>query len=109
MQEKYNIMLFRQDLSGFGEPAAGKWDGFQRINTESQSGGIVGVFKQNANENNRVITVNYLENEKRYNVIEAISGKIICTQTGDKLRTDGFKVIINEDYGATLYEISEVI
>ena len=34
--------MFRQDLAGFGEPREGQWDGYQRINTETQSGGLVG-------------------------------------------------------------------
>ncbi|WP_332367596.1 hypothetical protein [Spirosoma telluris] len=42
MENKHQIMSYRQDLAGFGEPMDGMWDGFQRINTETKKGGIVG-------------------------------------------------------------------
>ncbi|MCF6357393.1 MAG: alpha-galactosidase, partial [Draconibacterium sp.] len=74
MENKYQIMLFRQDLPGFGEPANGSWDGFQRINTETKSGGIIGVFKQFAKDNERWVTINYLDSEKNYQVMLAATG-----------------------------------
>lgn len=46
MENKHGIKLYRQDLPGFGEPGFGNLDGFQWINTDIKSGGIVGVFKQ---------------------------------------------------------------
>ncbi len=46
MQDRHDYMMYRQDLAGFGEPQEGQWDGFQRINTDTKSGGIVGVFRQ---------------------------------------------------------------
>jgi alpha-galactosidase len=36
MEDRYNIMSYRQDLPGFGEPKEGLWDGFQRINTDTK-------------------------------------------------------------------------
>jgi len=108
MQERHNVMLYRQDLPGFGEPAPGQWDGFQRINTDSGSGGIIGVFRQNAAEDQRVITVNYLDPGKSYSVTEAASGKKIVSLSGEKLMTAGFTVkFVNKVEGA-LYEINEI-
>ena len=56
MEKKYGIMSFRQDLPGFGEPMDGHWDGFQRINSETKSGGIVGIFRHGATQTNRIVT-----------------------------------------------------
>ena len=36
MQQRYNYMVFRQDLTCFGEPTEGHWDGWARINTDTQ-------------------------------------------------------------------------
>ena len=55
----------------------GMWDGFQRINTETKSGGIVGVFKQGGADTERKVVVSYLDPVKFYTVKEAVSGKII--------------------------------
>lgn len=45
MQHDHDFMTYRQNLSGFERPQDGFWDGFQRINTDTKSGGIVGIFK----------------------------------------------------------------
>jgi|GEM_PF-3095071 alpha-galactosidase len=37
-------MSYRQDLANFGEPMEGHWDGYQRINFDTKSGGIIGVL-----------------------------------------------------------------
>ncbi len=66
MERNYSIMNFRQDLPGFGEPMEGMWDGFQRINTETKSGGIIGIFRHGSVETKRIVTVKYLDPEKTY-------------------------------------------
>ena len=101
-------MLFRQDLPGFGEPTHGSWDGFQRINTETKSGGIIGVFKQFSKENERWITVNYLDSAKKYFVVQATTGLIILEATGEELQNKGFKVVFEEEFQGELYEVAEV-
>ena len=108
MENKYSVMLFRQDLPGFGEPAHGSWDGFQRINTETKLGGIIGVFKQFSKVNEQWITVNYLDSAKKYQVSLAQSGKIIWEGSGEELQNKGFKVIFDEDFQGELYEVAEV-
>ncbi len=108
MENKYKIMLFRQDLPGFGEPAHGSWDGFQRINTDTKSGGIVGVFKQFAKDNERWVTINYLDSAKDYIVVQAPTGLIVAKGDGKQLHDKGFKVIFNNDFQGELYEIAEV-
>ena len=103
-------MSYRQDLPGFGEPMEGMWDGFQRVNTETTSGGIIGVFKQGGADTERKVIVNYLDPFKIYTVKESVSGKIVIQKaTGKQLALNGFKVTINEDYGGQLFEVAEKI
>lgn len=109
MEEKHQIMLFRQDLKGFGEPGHGSWDGFQRINSETNSGGIVGVFKQFSQENERRIFLNHLDPNKKYLVTQAPNGKIVSMSTGEELNKKGFNVSFNNNFQGELYEISEYL
>ncbi len=104
MQNRYNIMSFRQDLPGYGEPTEGHWDGFQRINTDTKNGGIIGVFRHGAIENERTITVKYLEPEKTYE-IKTVAGIILAKMTGEQLKTKGFKLTLDELYSGELLEI----
>jgi alpha-galactosidase len=106
MESKYSIMSYRQDLPGFGEPMEGMWDGFERINTETQSGGIFGIFRHGSVETKRIITVNYLDPEKNYEV-KTIDGKVIDTLTGKELKGKGFTVDLEGLYSGELFEISE--
>ena len=106
MANKHDIMSYRQDLAAFGEPMNGMWDGFQRINTETQSGGIIGVFKQGSPENERKVTINYLNPSKIYVVKEIFSNLIITQATGKQLAEIGFKVSLSEQYTGKLFEIS---
>jgi alpha-galactosidase len=105
MENKYHIMSYRQDLPGFGEPMNGMWDGFQRINTETKAGGIIGVFRQGAIETKRLITIMYLDAEKMYQ-IKDMEGHIITTQNGAALQANGFEVEIDKLYDGELFEIS---
>lgn len=107
MENRYGIMSFRQDLAGYGEPMEGMWDGFQRINTETKSGGIVGVFKQGGADTERKVVLSYLDPFKIYTVKEAASGKIVIQKaTGKQLAQTGFKITINEEYGGQLFEVA---
>jgi alpha-galactosidase len=105
MESKYSIMSFRQDLPGFGEPMEGMWDGFQRINTETKNGGIIGIFRHGAIESKRIVTVNWLYPEKTYQ-IKTMDGKVIATLTGNELKYKGFTVNIEGLYSGDLFEIS---
>ncbi len=107
MQLKYDIMSFRQDLPGFGEPREGMWDGFQRLNTETKIGGIVAVFRHGAVETIRIVTVKYLDPTKKY-VVKLMDGNTIVTKTGKELETTGFEVSVSEFYGGELFEISQI-
>jgi len=104
MERKYNIMSFRQDLPGFGEPMEGMWDGFQRINTETMTGGIIGVFRHGAVETKRIVTVNYLDPVITYEV-KTIAGDLVTTLTGSDLREKGFDVDLKGPYSGDLFEI----
>ncbi len=103
-ENRYGIMSYRQDLAGFGEPMDGAWDGFQRINTDIKTGGIIGVFRQGSREAKRLVTVQYLDPEKTYEVRD-MNGKLIITQTGKALSEDGFEVAIDKLYDGELFEV----
>ena len=105
MQEKHNYAVFRQDLPGFGEPMQGQWDGFQRINTLTKSGGIVGVFRHGSHENTRMVTVSGLDPDNKYTVRKCSSpGNILCV-SGAELMETGFEVSFTKLYDGELFEI----
>jgi alpha-galactosidase len=105
MESKYSIMSFRQDLAGFGEPMEGMWDGFQRINTETKSGGILGIFRHGSVEAKRIVTVNYLIPDVIY-YVKTMEGKVIETLTGNDLKGKGFETDLEGVYSGELFEIS---
>ena len=105
MNNKYDIMSFRQDLPGFGEPKEGSWDGFQRINTDTNAGGIIGVFRHGSSETKRKVTVNYLDPVKTYE-IRTLSGKLIVTASGKELNSSGFECVLDGVYSGELFEVS---
>ena len=105
MQKTYDFMSYRQDLAGFGEPMEGMWDGFQRINTGTKQGGIIGVFRHGAAEVKRMVTVRHLDPAKTYRV-KSMDGKIITSLTGQALQKTGFAVNLAELYTGELFEIS---
>ena len=104
MESKYGIMSFRQDLPGFGEPMEGMWDGFQRINTDTREGGIIGVFRHGSVETKRTVCVNWLDPSKNYDV-KSMDGKIVDSLTGEEIKLKGFNVTLKELYSGDLYEI----
>lgn len=104
-QTKYDIMSYRQDLPGFGEPQEGRWDGFQRINTETKTGGIIAVFRHGAIEPKRTVTVNYLDPVKKY-LVKSMDGKVVTSLTGVELKATGFEVQLNDFYSGELFEIA---
>ena len=93
MERRYGIMSYRQDLPGFGEPMEGMWDGFQRVNTEEKNGGIIGIFRHGSVELKRIVTINYLDPLKTYEV-RAMDGTVVASMTGSDLREKGFEVIL---------------
>lgn len=104
MENKYGIMSFRQDLLCLGEPREGHWDGFQRINTDSGEGGIVGVFRHGAKESSRIIFLDFLHDNRNYR-LKTINGDIITTATGKGFREDGFSLTLSKEYDGELFEI----
>lgn len=107
MQNKYDMMSYRQDLPGFGEPQEGAWDGFQRLNTETGNGGIFAVFRHGSMESKRLVTLKYLVAVKKY-MVKTMDGKAITTKTGEELMKTGFEISIPELYGGELFEIEAV-
>ena len=108
LEQRHGIMSFRQDLPGFGEPMEGFWDGFCRLNTETKSGGLIGVFRHGAAEKTRQVTARNLDPEARYAVLQAPTGKLVTTMTGKELATTGFAVTLNKTYDGELFEIRKV-
>ncbi|MBU2945734.1 glycoside hydrolase family 36 protein [Zobellia uliginosa] len=105
MQVQYDFMSYRQDLPGFGEPQDGFWDGFQRINTDTKSGGIVGVFKQNSKKNEMWVTIDHLDPSSTYEVLLGPEKRVISNGSGKELYSKGFKVIFNKEFQGELYEV----
>jgi alpha-galactosidase len=104
MQHQYDIMSYRQDIKNLGEPREGMWDGFQRINTETQSGGIIGIFRHGSVEKKRIIAIQFLDPVKIYEV-RSIDGDLVATGTGFNLKTEGFTVELNSRYDGKLFEV----
>ena len=105
MQDKYDYMMYRQDLAGFGEPQEGQWDGFQRINTDTKNGGIAGVFRQGGTENRRRIIVKYLDPSRSYKIYKAPGGLEFGSMSGKQIMEEGFDVILKQEYDGGLFEI----
>jgi alpha-galactosidase len=106
VQMKHDAFSFRQDLEGFGEPSEGAWDGFQRINLDTLSGGLVGVFRHGAREPSRRAYVSWLAPDRRY-AVRRIDGSEVLRATGRELRDTGWDVTIAALYGGELFEVSE--
>jgi alpha-galactosidase len=105
MQKKHDFMSYRQDLYGYGEPAEGNWDGYQRINSETRSGGILGIFRQGSSENKRMVTVQFLNPGSVYEVRKAPGGEVIMQATGKELSEKGFGVTFSNNYDGAVFEI----
>lgn len=105
MENRHQIMSYRQDLAGFGEPLEGMWDGFQRINTDTKQGGIIGVFRHGATDPKRMVTVGHLDPAKHYQV-RTMGGQDVASLDGKTLETTGFAVNLTESYDGELFEIS---
>ncbi len=106
MQNKYDYMSFRRDLPGFGEPREGHWDGWMRINNDTQTGGIAGVFRQGAMEEHRQVFLKGLVPEREYKVRLAPMGEEVLTATGKELMEKGFNVNVPGLYDGNIYEIA---
>ncbi|MCF2489084.1 hypothetical protein [Dyadobacter sp. CY347] len=78
---------------------------FQHINTETRSGGTVGVFRQGGTDTEREVTIQFLDPEKMYTVQEIFAGKPVISATGRELATTGFKVRIEKAYEGKLLEV----
>lgn len=106
MEDRHQIMTYRQDLAGFGEPKDGCWDGFQRINTETRSGGTVGVFRQGGKDTERQVTIQFLDPVRKYIVKEIFSNAPIASGTGKELAESGFRVKLGRSYDGKLFEVN---
>ena len=108
MQIKYQYDLFRQDLYGFSEPVEGGWDGWSRINTDTKTGGIAGIFRQGSPDDTRILSISGLDQTKQYLVKSAPGGKVVTKLSGKELREKGFKVKMDQLYQGKIYEVVKV-
>jgi alpha-galactosidase len=108
MQDRYDYMSYRRDLPGFGEPGEGRWDGWMRINNDTRAGGIVGVFKQNASEDQRQVVLKGLDSRSYYAVKLAPEGKAFHRATGCELMDEGFTVRMADPIDARIYEVRRI-
>ena len=104
-QQKHDYAMYRQDLPDFGEPLEGAWDGWQRINTDTRSGGLVGVFRQGSLEKQRTVHVVRLEPDRVYNVRRGPEGQAVKKLTGKELEERGFAVEFEQPYDGAVFEI----
>jgi alpha-galactosidase len=105
LEKRHSFMSFRQDLPEFGEPQEGAWDGFARINTETKSGGLVGVFRRNAAARTRRVSVRGLDPNATYAVLKGAKGVRVAELTGKALEETGFDAVLPERCDGELYEI----
>ena len=105
LEARHGCMAFRQDLPGFGYPCECAWDGFARINTETKSGGFVGVFRQNSAEEKRRVTVRGLSPAAKYAVLKGADGSRVAELTGRELEDAGFEAVLAKRCDGELYEI----
>jgi alpha-galactosidase len=107
MQEKYDYMSFRQDLPELGEPKNGSWDGWQRINTKTKKGGIMGVFRQGALESSRTVFITGLEPDREYTIRLAPGNAVIYEASGKSLAENGLRVTFNKLTDGNIFEVDE--
>jgi alpha-galactosidase len=105
LEARHGFMSFRQDLPGFGEPTEGCWDGFSRLNTDTGSGGLVGVFRHGAADTQHTVTLPWLDPGKTYLVKQGFEGKHVATRSGKELAEKGFSVTLKEKYDGELFEV----
>ncbi|MES3020236.1 MAG: alpha-galactosidase [Pseudomonadota bacterium] len=106
MARRHDALSFRQDLDGFGEPELGRWDGFQRINTDTRSGGIVGVFRHGAGDAERMVRVRYLDARAVY-LVRDEEGREVARQSGQRLATAGFACRLPATFDGRLFEVTK--
>jgi alpha-galactosidase len=106
MQRKHDYMSYRKDLPGFGEPNEGMWDGWMRLNSDSKTGGIIGVFRQGAPDERRSVILKDINPERIYSVKLAPEGKEIFTASGKTLMEKGFEVTLTKKYDGNIYEVT---
>lgn len=103
MEAKHHYALFREDLPGFGGPAAGAWDGWARLNPDT--GGIVGVFREGGAEAQRTVTLAGMTPGRTYEIRRAPDGVSCGRLTGRELAERGFPALIPARHGQVLFEV----
>lgn len=107
LEQRHGYMSFRQDLPGFAQPQEGCWDGFLRINTNTRSGGLIGVFRQGAAETSRKITIPYLDAGTVYVVTCGYGDKVVAEATGSQMAEQGFIATLSKKYDGQLFEVKK--
>jgi alpha-galactosidase len=84
------------------------WDGWMRLNFDTKSGGVIGVFRQGAADEHRTVVVKDLDPAKTYSVKFAPEGKELLRATGKALMDKGFEVTLANKYDGNIYEVTVV-
>lgn len=105
-QDRHDFLSFREDVPGFGEPAEGQWDAFARLNRDSGSGGVVGIFRQGAAETRRVVAIQGLDPAATYVVRRAPDGAEVTRLEGHALAATGFTVELAAPHSGALFELA---
>lgn len=105
IEKRYHYGLYRRDLPGFGEPVESGWDGWARVNTDTQEGGIVGVFRQGSPDTSRRVTVPGLRKDGSYRILLAPGNTVLETMTGRDLIEKGFVVRMEKRYEGKIFEV----
>ena len=71
-----------------------------------RSGGIVGVFRQNAAESSRLVVVNGLDPKATYAVRRLVDSASVASATGAELAQKGFRVAFDKMIDGELFEIT---
>ena len=66
----------------------------------------MGVFRHNAAEASRCVTVRGLDPAAKYAVLKGAKGERVAELTGRELEEDGFKAVLQERCDGELYEIT---
>jgi hypothetical protein len=65
----------------------------------------VGIFRQGSPENQRTVTVQFLNPVSLYEVRKAPTDELIMKATGKELAEKGFNVTLSKNYDGSVFEI----
>jgi len=104
MDKQYQVTQYYQTHNFSDKPAIHNWDGFGRFNYEKQ-GGIIVVFRNDSPDESRNFLIPWVEENRRYKIIEAPGNRVIGEIKGVTLLEDGVKILIEKRNTGKAFEI----